>query len=190
MKRLLFTLAATGFCSCLLAQAPETFALLSAQGYNQFKGNDRLREITKLESDNWYTFDTLYSLGGSKSDYTVHKQFIGPYMDQNGQVVHLAPEVAAEFPGGTTALKLFLEDVLGPELAARDAPVQSSIYLRCVIDDQGNVASIEEAQEHLFGNKELINHCIESVKLMPQWTPAYYRGKTVFSVHLLSFSLK
>ena len=174
-------------------QAPPSVAdLFSAQSYDRFTGEARFDAVRKLQKNDWYEVDTFFLLAtndGNKNFYT-ERHYLAPYVDDNGTVFYLVPDEAAIFPGGNKALETYLDDVLGPGLAAKKDEVQTSLYFRGVITSEGKVTDIVAAvppPERV--SEELWLRCLEGLRLMPDWLPAKNRGYPVDCIRLFQYHL-
>jgi hypothetical protein len=173
--------------------APNVMTFFSARDYDRYVGESRMEAIKKLEKNGWYAIDTFYEMFSHAGKRTMQtsKTYLAPFLDENGVVVHLVPEVAPQFPGGKNALAQFKRDVLGFNTPGATEEVQKSIYIRCTISSDGSVTDVAEAQRHEDDiPREVIIQCLDGVRYMPTWTPGLYRGKPVSVGVLMDFSLK
>lgn len=124
--------------------------------------NVNLKNNMKLRISIFVTLLTLVSL---------------PLMAQRNKIVE-NPEDPAVFPGGLLNLETFLSDVARYPDGAMASGVQGTVYVRFVVEKNGNVTGaevIEGVEEHLDAT------ALKAVELMPQWTPARDKGKKVRS---------
>lgn len=184
------------FLSCMLysqrvnaQEEHSVFWYYAAEWYDRFEGAARLAEVQKLQQDQWITIDTFYDLTNEQSGASAmrtHKNHLEPYLDDEGYIVYWVPEVAPQYPGGKKALDLFTKDVIGSKVES----VQASVFIRCIIDVDGTVKSVAEAQSHPeFIPRDVIDNCLDAVRYMPTWKPGLFRGKPVRVCRLITFSL-
>jgi hypothetical protein len=197
MRQRSTVLVALFFCvSSATAQTqapPNVMTLFSAQWYDHFEGSARMVEVDKLQRNSWNAVDTFYEMTSEagKTEFRTVEHFMGPYMDEDGYVVHLVPDVAPMFPGGPKALEQYKRDFLGPIVSGPNDEVQKSIYIRCTIDADGSIIHVAAAQSHAdVVPEDIIAQCLDAVAHMPKWSPGMYRGKPVRACRLIDFSLK
>ncbi|MEX0811556.1 MAG: TonB family protein [Chitinophagales bacterium] len=91
--------------------------------------------------------------------------------DEIFQVVEDMPQ----FPGGEQALLKYLASIPYPAIA-KENDIEGSVFIRFVIDKEGNVTSVQIAK----GTDKILNEAaLKHVKKMPKWTPGKQRGKAV-----------
>ena len=88
------------------------------------------------------------------------------------------PDIEAEFRGGASAMKEFIQrNVVYPELA-RELGIQGRVYVYFIVERNGKVTSAHVREDtHVILNQE----AIRLVKQMPKWKPAKENGKRVRS---------
>lgn len=86
-------------------------------------------------------------------------------------------EKMPEFPGGELELRKFIaKNVIYPE-DAKAKKQQGKVYVKFVIDTEGNVRDVELARG--TGIESIDNEAIRVVKLLPKWEPGMQRGEAV-----------
>jgi protein TonB len=84
-------------------------------------------------------------------------------------------EEMPEFPGGQEALLKYLAQCPYPPIA-RENDIEGTVYVRFVIDKNGQVTNVEIAR----GADKILNEAaLNHVKKMPAWKPGKQRGKPV-----------
>lgn len=98
-------------------------------------------------------------------------------VDPNSKVFEKV-EVEAEFPGGATAWRRFLERNLNAQAPSDEgAPVgQYTVLVKFIVDRQGNISDVKTLTKHGFGMEEEVRRVIRTG---PKWTPAINNGKQV-----------
>jgi len=168
-------------------------AYFSAEWFDHFEGDARIAELKKLQDHNYYAMDTIYELGEKQGSnkFSIVKTLLAPYLDEDGIVVHLVPAQAPKFPGGQKALNQYARESLGPYSAGPDDEAQQTVFIRYIIDVDGSIIHVEEAQKHQgWISQDVIVQCIDTVRFMPKWSPGMDRGVAVRVPKMLSFSLK
>lgn len=87
-------------------------------------------------------------------------------------------EVEAEFPGGLSAWRRYLERNLNPQAAA-DAgapPGSYTVVVRFIVDKQGNISDVKAMTSHGYGMED---EAVRVIKRGPKWTPAIQNGRNV-----------
>ncbi len=91
--------------------------------------------------------------------------------DEIFQIVEEMPE----FPGGQEGLLKYLSQIPYPPIA-RENDIEGTVYIRFVIDKNGQVTNVEVAR----GADKILNEAaLNHVKKMPAWKPGKQRGKPV-----------
>ncbi len=173
--------------------APSVMKLFSARQYDDYQGDARITQVRLLQKNDWQARDSFYDLPDQygKSQLRISRNDLAPYVNEDGYIVYLVPEVAPQFPGGEAALQLYKQDVLGPDLAGPNDEVQRSVYIRCIIATDGRVTDVEEAQPHYnLVSEAFLNRCLDAVRYMPVWSPGLFNGKPVPVCQLVEFSLR
>lgn len=87
-------------------------------------------------------------------------------------------EVQAEYPGGASAMKEYLQkNIVVPE-SVRSGKVKGKCYLKFVVSTTGNVSNVKVIRG-IPDCKECDAEAVRVVKAMPNWTPAKNNGKPV-----------
>jgi protein TonB len=87
-------------------------------------------------------------------------------------------EVEAEFPGGLSAWRRYLERNLNAQVPSdAGAPTGSyTVIVRFVVDKQGNISDVKAQTSHGYGMEE---EAVRAIKRGPKWTPAIQNGRNV-----------
>lgn len=88
----------------------------------------------------------------------------------------VAVEQQPEFPGGTAALRAFLERNLKYPPEAARAGVSGRVYLSFVVGVDGRISDVAVTKGLGFGCDE---EALRVVKTMPRWTPGKQSGRAV-----------
>ncbi len=79
------------------------------------------------------------------------------------------------FPGGEKKLQQYLAQIKYPPIA-KENDIEGTVYVRFVVDKQGNVTNVSVAR----GSERILNEAaVKHVKNMPKWEPGKQRGKKV-----------
>jgi protein TonB len=104
-------------------------------------------------------------------------------------IIHSFVEESAEFPGGMTALKAYIEANLKiPEVAIQQG-LEGRCYLQFIVSKSGNVSNVE-VKRGVPDCPECDAEAIRMVKSMPKWKPGKNGGKPVNSTFNLPVSFK
>lgn len=87
-------------------------------------------------------------------------------------------EVEAEFPGGLSAWRRYLERNLNAQVPSdAGAPTGSyTVIVRFVVDKQGSISDVKAQTSHGYGMEE---EAVRAIKRGPKWTPAIQNGRNV-----------
>lgn len=97
-------------------------------------------------------------------------------VDSTDKEVFTFVEQMPEFPGGVNALLTYLRTNIEYPDSARVKNIQGKVFLRFVIDEEGNVTKPEVARRlHPLLDAE----AIRVVQQMPKWSPGKQNGKPV-----------
>ncbi|MDP4209633.1 MAG: energy transducer TonB [Bacteroidota bacterium] len=96
--------------------------------------------------------------------------------------IYLQVEQMPEFPGGMTELVTFLGSHLRYPLEADQKDIEGKVFVRFIVDKEGNVKEPEIARSIGGGCDE---EAIRVVKLFPKWKPGYQNGKPVNAYFVL-----
>ncbi|MDE3143984.1 MAG: energy transducer TonB, partial [Bacteroidota bacterium] len=90
-------------------------------------------------------------------------------------------KVPAEFPGGITAWRKYLERNLDVKLPVKNGagPGKYAVQLSFIVDDKGIVSQVKAENDPGFGTAE---EAIRMIKNGPMWIPAKQNGKDVTSL--------
>jgi periplasmic protein TonB len=146
----------------------------------QVKKEDVPPEVEKLED----TKIDVVSQEGIKTDVAA------PPVDE-GKAVIAAPkdetnydqtftkvEIDAEFPGGLSAWKRYLERNLNQNVASDNgAPAGTyRVVVQFIVDKEGNVSDVKPMTSFGYG---LEQEAVRAIKNGPKWTPAIQNGRQV-----------
>ena len=92
------------------------------------------------------------------------------------QILFNIIEEPAEFPGGDRALYKYLTDHVKYPVIAQENGVQGKVYVRFVIDEQGN-ASSAEVQRGV--DASLDTEALRVINSLPKFKPGRQRGRAV-----------
>lgn len=87
-------------------------------------------------------------------------------------------EVEAEFPGGTSAWRRYLERNLNAQVPS-DAGAATGSYtvvVKFIVDKGGNISDVKALTNHGYGMEE---EAVRAIKRGPKWTPAIQNGRNV-----------
>jgi len=87
-------------------------------------------------------------------------------------------EVEAEFPGGLSAWRRFLERNLNAQVPSdAGAPTGSyTVIVKFIVDKSGTVSDVRATTSHGFGMEE---EAVRAIRKGPKWTPAIQNGRQV-----------
>ena len=91
-----------------------------------------------------------------------------PVADANG--VYENVDVQPQFPGGTPALMVFMQNNYNYPAAAREAKVQGRTIVSFLVSESGGLSDFRI--ESTSGNDDLDNEALRMLKSMPNWKPA------------------
>lgn len=91
-------------------------------------------------------------------------------------VIQIAPEVDAEYPGGYEALMRFMaENIKYPKLA-KESGISGKVYVTFVVEKDGSIGHVKIAREIGGGCGA---EAVRVIKSMPKWTPGKQNGRPV-----------
>lgn len=96
--------------------------------------------------------------------------------------VYTVVEIPAEFPGGASAMNLFLGNNLKYPKTAKKANVTGKVYTKFLVEKDGSISEVQIVKSLGHGCDE---EAVRVIKSMPTWKPAHQRGKIVRSYHIL-----
>lgn len=103
-------------------------------------------------------------------------------------VIQVAPEVEAEYPGGYGALMKFLsENIKYPQLA-KEGGITGKVFVTFVVEKDGSIGHVKVAREIGGGCGA---EAVRVIKMMPKWSPGRQNGRPVRTSYTVpvSFSL-
>ena len=103
-------------------------------------------------------------------------------------VIQVAPEVEAEYPGGYGALMKFLsENIKYPQLA-KEGGITGKVFITFVVEKDGSIGHVKVAREIGGGCGA---EAVRVIKMMPKWSPGRQNGRPVRTSYTVpvSFSL-
>jgi protein TonB len=96
--------------------------------------------------------------------------------------VYTVVEMPAEFPGGVSAMNLFLGNSLKYPKTAKKANVTGKVYAKFLVEKDGSISEVQVVKSLGHGCDE---EAVRVIKSMPTWKPAHQRGKIVRSYYML-----
>lgn len=118
-------------------------------------------------------------------DYVNGKRTTWTCFDEAGQPLDTArcQEIEAEFPGGLTAWRRFIERNLNAHVPVKkNAPFgQYTVVMQFIVDKEGNVSGIKSRTKFGFGMEEEVERML---KKSPRWIPAQQWGRKVNAYRL------
>ena len=104
--------------------------------------------------------------------------------DTNDKIYHFV-EKMPEYPGGEIALRRYLVENL--KYPNAQASYQGKVYIRFIIDEDGNVIKPEVTR----GVESLLDkEAIRVVKSLPKWIPGEHNGKRVKVYYTVPINFK
>lgn len=168
----------------------------SARSYDRYQGTARTALVQELQDRDWQALDSIYGMPDQDGirRWETAKTDLAPYVNNDGYIVYWVPEVSPQFPGGETALQQYENDVVFPRSinpnGGRRGLSSSAIYIRCMINSDGQVTEVAEAVPHReWVSAELVERCVDAVRYMPPWSPGLFHGKPVRVNKLIVFTL-
>ena len=102
-------------------------------------------------------------------------------------VIQIAPEVEAEYPGGYAALMKFLaENIKYPQLA-KEGNITGKVYVTFVVEKDGSIGHVKVAREIGGGCGA---EAVRVIKAMPKWTPGRQNGRPVRTSYTVPVSFE
>ena len=98
----------------------------------------------------------------------------------------LAVEQQPEFPNGTAALFLWLDQNTKYPVIARQNDIEGKVVLTFILEKDGSISNIKAIRELGGGCTE---EAIRVVKMMPKWKPGMQNGQLVRVKYNLPFTL-
>lgn len=103
--------------------------------------------------------------------------------------IYMIVDEPAEFPGGMTALKKYIEDHLQYPPSAKELAIQGKVYVKFVVSDKGKISSIE-VKKGIPDCPDCDKEALRMLKEMPDWIPGKTNGKPVKSYFHLPVTFK
>jgi len=98
-----------------------------------------------------------------------------PAKEEEEDVILFAEQMPL-FPGGDAALLQYIQRTLKYPVSAQENGIQGRVFVRFVIDRQGNVSNVELAR----GVDPLLdNEALRVIRSLPVWEPGRQQGKPV-----------
>lgn len=137
-------------------------------------------EIFKLVDNNSETEMDL-NVFNSEPDETIidfDQLVFKPKENQNDEEeeIFMFVEQMPEFPGGDVALRQFLANAVKYPVIAQENNIQGKVYVSFVIDETGNIASVDLLRGV---DISLDKEALRVVKSLPKWKPGKQGGKPV-----------
>ena len=98
-----------------------------------------------------------------------------PVADENG--VYANVDVQPQFPGGTMAMLVFMQNNFNYPEKAREAKVEGRTLVSFLVSESGSLSDFRI--ERSSGNDDLDNEALRMLKTMPDWVPAAVDHKPV-----------
>ena len=98
-----------------------------------------------------------------------------PVADENG--VYANVDVQPQFPGGTMAMLVFMQNNFNYPKKAREAKVEGRTLVSFLVSESGSLSDFRI--ERSSGNDDLDNEALRMLKTMPDWVPAAVDHKPV-----------
>ena len=129
------------------------------------------------------TLDNFEQAGDPESKLTppppAAEQGLGPVKEpEDENKIFEKVEVEAEFPGGLSAWRRFLERNLNAQVPSdAGAPTGSyTVIVKFIVDKSGAVSDVRATTSHGFGMEE---EAVRAIRKGPKWTPAIQNGRQV-----------
>lgn len=187
---LLQTLVALLICTPIASNAQQVSQFMSAQEYNEMKpGPEKIQAIKALERRGWYHQDAAMDYRGNPLETA--RVDLAPFVDELGESVFLVTDVSPEFPGGTMALKDYLQNQLGDLLAGSADEVQNTLFVKFSIQKDGHIDAVEPASPFPdWISASTTQRCMAAIRDMPVWSPGIFNEEPVKVKSLMIFSLR
>lgn len=143
-------------------QNPDDILLIHYPGYYNVS--------TEL-SGSTYEITLIKDRGSSSAQTPAPK----PVADENG--VYANVDVQPQFPGGTMAMLVFMQNNFNYPEKAREAKVEGRTLVSFLVSESGSLSDFRI--ERSSGNDDLDNEALRMLKTMPNWVPAAVDHKPV-----------
>ncbi|MCF8424868.1 MAG: TonB family protein [Bacteroidia bacterium] len=119
------------------------------------------------------------------SNSEVNNNSVNSNKSTDKQIYSIIEEMPT-FIGGEAELNRFIAKYIKYPVEAMEGGIQGTVYLRFVIENDGEISNIEVLKRNVTGGyKGLDNEAIRVVKSMPKWNAGKQGGKTVRSYYNL-----
>lgn len=152
---------------------------------NEVKEENEIKEVEKMEDTKIGTI----TQDGAKDDGLIAPPVekstgIGTIKKAEVDIDHIftSVEIPAEFQGGLSAWKKFLERNLNNDLPAENGapPADYTVTISFVVDRSGNISDVRAENDPGYGTKD---EALRVIKKAPSWKPAMQNGITVLYRH-------
>jgi protein TonB len=137
-------------------------------------------EIFKLVDNNSETEMDLNAFNTEPDESIIdfNQLVFKPKENQNDkeEEIFLFVEQMPEFPGGDIALRQYLASAVKYPVIAQENNIQGKVYVSFVIDETGNIASVDLLRGV---DVSLDNEALRVVRSLPKWKPGKQGGKPV-----------
>lgn len=131
-------------------------------------------------------WNTSTRLMGYESDRPINGEFdVNTKTEEKGILEKELKEEMPQFSGGSVQLWI-KENLRYPEIA-RENNIQGKVYVKCIIDSEGNVCNAE-IQRGV--DPSLNKEALRLVNSMPKWKPGMQNGKTVSIPYVIIVEFK
>ena len=121
----------------------------------------------------------------TSTDTSLRCGFIG--FSQNGDSLFRSVQIEAEFPGGGSGWRNYLEQNLNTRLGGKyikipkgDASAKATVIVNFLIDKEGNISEVTaDSLSIVTIHKKIVAEAIRVIKEGPKWKPAWQCGKNV-----------
>jgi hypothetical protein len=148
--------------------------------------------MTRVKSFNKQLADTMSvwraNCAAGKADCKVMHYYGKPLPQKNTEIYSVIGE-DAEFPGGMTALRTFINTNLKIPDVAIEKGIEGKCYLQFVVSMHGNISNVKLIRG-VPNCPECDVEAIRMVKSMPAWKPGKIGGKPVHSTYNLPVAFK
>ena len=87
------------------------------------------------------------------------------------------PDVEAQYPGGTNAMKYFIQNTVTYPAKAYKKGRNGRVHLTFIIETDGHISNVKVSKSS--GHRALDKEAIRVVKAMPAWSPGQAKGTKV-----------
>lgn len=141
--------------------------------------------IRSLQYDSDETRNEIYNEERSSIiipyDETIDKLFFDDYgrsfeITVTPETIIDSPDIDAYFPNGKDKMRAFINEMVNyPEPAIKDKQ-EGKVYLSFIVELDGSLTDIKVMRGV---SQELDKEAIRLIEIMPNWTPAVYKGQKV-----------